>query len=147
MRQRLKEAQAKDPFCRSAFVGLAKELLPSTARRKLAFPDASAKGSLSAAVQTRATADTHDEGEGDAELEGAGTELPAPESNGIDRSRKRGKSGGGSGGISGTGPKGSALPQAVQSFHKLSESELNSCLLYTSPSPRDLSTSRMPSSA
>ena len=27
------------------------------------------------------------------------------------------------------------------------EEELSSCLLYTSPSPRDLSTSRMPSSA
>ena len=46
MRQRLKEAQAKDPFCRSAFVCLAKELLPSTARRKIAFPDAPAKGGL-----------------------------------------------------------------------------------------------------
>ena len=30
---------------------------------------------------------------------------------------------------------------------KLFESKLNACLLYTSPSPRDLSTSRMPSSA
>ena len=30
---------------------------------------------------------------------------------------------------------------------KLSEMLTNSCLLYTSPSPRDLSTSRMPSSA
>ena len=30
---------------------------------------------------------------------------------------------------------------------KLSEAELMTCLLYTSPSPRDLSTSRMPSSA
>ena len=29
----------------------------------------------------------------------------------------------------------------------LSDEELSSCLLYTSPSPRDLSTSRMPSSA
>ena len=27
------------------------------------------------------------------------------------------------------------------------DEEINSCLLYTSPSPRDLSTSRMPSSA
>ena len=27
------------------------------------------------------------------------------------------------------------------------DGELNTCLLYTSPSPRDLSTSRMPSSA
>ena len=30
---------------------------------------------------------------------------------------------------------------------RLSSPELSSCLLYTSPSPRDLSTSRMPSSA
>ena len=29
----------------------------------------------------------------------------------------------------------------------IDESELKGCLLYTSPSPRDLSTSRMPSSA
>ena len=29
----------------------------------------------------------------------------------------------------------------------LEEDELKACLLYTSPSPRDLSTSRMPSSA
>ena len=31
--------------------------------------------------------------------------------------------------------------------HKFFRSMINSCLLYTSPSPRDLSTSRMPSSA
>ena len=30
---------------------------------------------------------------------------------------------------------------------KLSRKGFNNCLLYTSPSPRDLSTSRMPSSA
>ena len=35
------------------------------------------------------------------------------------------------------------------SFEKITEAidEVYSCLLYTSPSPRDLSTSRMPSSA
>jgi len=31
--------------------------------------------------------------------------------------------------------------------HKIQEERLKYCLLYTSPSPRDLSTSRMPSSA
>ena len=31
--------------------------------------------------------------------------------------------------------------------HKVCKEKLNDCLLYTSPSPRDLSTSRMPSSA
>ena len=36
-----------------------------------------------------------------------------------------------------------AVQKAKQSF----ESWSNTCLLYTSPSPRDLSTSRMPSSA
>ena len=30
---------------------------------------------------------------------------------------------------------------------KIESADFNSCLLYTSPSPRDLSTSRMPSSA
>ena len=35
----------------------------------------------------------------------------------------------------------------VQKNFQVKETELNSCLLYTSPSPRDLSTSRMPSSA
>ena len=30
---------------------------------------------------------------------------------------------------------------------KLADDAIDSCLLYTSPSPRDLSTSRMPSSA
>ena len=36
---------------------------------------------------------------------------------------------------------------ADQDGDALSISSINSCLLYTSPSPRDLSTSRMPSSA
>ena len=31
--------------------------------------------------------------------------------------------------------------------NSIDESKINNCLLYTSPSPRDLSTSRMPSSA
>ena len=35
----------------------------------------------------------------------------------------------------------------VQYLKNILESEYNICLLYTSPSPRDLSTSRMPSSA
>ena len=35
----------------------------------------------------------------------------------------------------------------VSSTGVLAKSELKACLLYTSPSPRDLSTSRMPSSA
>ena len=34
--------------------------------------------------------------------------------------------------------------QCLKAIH---EDGINSCLLYTSPSPRDLSTSRMPSSA
>ena len=42
-------------------------------------------------------------------------------------------------------------PSVVQMLKKLSKRELvnynKACLLYTSPSPRDLSTSRMPSSA
>ena len=41
-----------------------------------------------------------------------------------------------------------ALGLSIISVHFLSNFGLiNSCLLYTSPSPRDLSTSRMPSSA
>ena len=32
-------------------------------------------------------------------------------------------------------------------IHNLNQKGINTCLLYTSPSPRDLSTSRMPSSA
>ena len=34
-----------------------------------------------------------------------------------------------------------------EAFSKLDYAALKNCLLYTSPSPRDLSTSRMPSSA
>ena len=34
-----------------------------------------------------------------------------------------------------------------ESFTELTPDDLSHCLLYTSPSPRDLSTSRMPSSA
>ena len=37
--------------------------------------------------------------------------------------------------------------QVAKNFLLTNEVSLNSCLLYTSPSPRDLSTSRMPSSA
>ena len=39
--------------------------------------------------------------------------------------------------------KASGLGKAIDRF----ASYINNCLLYTSPSPRDLSTSRMPSSA
>ena len=40
------------------------------------------------------------------------------------------------------------MPEIIQVlFRSNDESLLNNCLLYTSPSPRDLSTSRMPSSA
>ena len=42
------------------------------------------------------------------------------------------------------------LPNTNIKFHKISDnafSYFRNCLLYTSPSPRDLSTSRMPSSA
>ena len=35
----------------------------------------------------------------------------------------------------------------IKNGNKLSENTFATCLLYTSPSPRDLSTSRMPSSA
>ena len=37
--------------------------------------------------------------------------------------------------------------EAVETIHEAIERGINFCLLYTSPSPRDLSTSRMPSSA
>ena len=43
--------------------------------------------------------------------------------------------------------KGLAVYVAVQEGEDVSQAILSSCLLYTSPSPRDLSTSRMPSSA
>ena len=55
--------------------------------------------------------------------------------------------------ISGTGPNGELLsPAAVESqsvFHPRTAEKINiqSCLLYTSPSPRDGLLSRMPSSA
>ena len=39
------------------------------------------------------------------------------------------------------------VPASIISDRKCHIVELNTCLLYTSPSPRDLSTSRMPSSA
>ena len=48
------------------------------------------------------------------------------------------------------GPEGTIVPQSGTlrpRFVKLSYDDLTPCLLYTSPSPRDLSTSRMPSSA
>ena len=41
----------------------------------------------------------------------------------------------------------SALLEAQKSLMDQMIGPINSCLLYTSPSPRDLSTSRMPSSA
>ena len=41
----------------------------------------------------------------------------------------------------------SGVPLVTNSTFKSPASDYNSCLLYTSPSPRDLSTSRMPSSA
>ena len=37
--------------------------------------------------------------------------------------------------------------ERIQYFEGVCIAKKNSCLLYTSPSPRDLSTSRMPSSA
>ena len=40
-----------------------------------------------------------------------------------------------------------SLSQSDPDLFKAINDELVSCLLYTSPSPRDLSTSRMPSSA
>ena len=41
----------------------------------------------------------------------------------------------------------SIFDMPVMADGKKNKRQLNSCLLYTSPSPRDLSTSRMPSSA
>ena len=38
-------------------------------------------------------------------------------------------------------------PNALKMLQALSTTDVTPCLLYTSPSPRDLSTSRMPSSA
>ena len=56
--------------------------------------------------------------------------------------------GSGKGKTSGRGVKGqkSRSGVAIKSFEG-GQMPLYSCLLYTSPSPRDLSTSRMPSSA
>ena len=46
------------------------------------------------------------------------------------------------------GPKGERkLPVRSEIKVELNDATLTVCLLYTSPSPRDLSTSRMPSSA
>ena len=42
---------------------------------------------------------------------------------------------------------GLEVAATLQMLHGRSLDEINACLLYTSPSPRDLSTSRMPSSA
>ena len=50
-----------------------------------------------------------------------------------------------------TGPNGSGKSNLYRALRLLAETAqggvVNACLLYTSPSPRDLSTSRMPSSA
>ena len=43
--------------------------------------------------------------------------------------------------------KNVSMEERFQAVLKLSEEPRNSCLLYTSPSPRDRSLSRMPSSA
>ena len=39
------------------------------------------------------------------------------------------------------------VTSAMQSIETFGHTAIGTCLLYTSPSPRDLSTSRMPSSA
>ena len=44
-------------------------------------------------------------------------------------------------------PEDSVLANDIERFRFFSQGYLYRCLLYTSPSPRDLSTSRMPSSA
>ena len=47
-------------------------------------------------------------------------------------------------------PKGVTCPMDLSSYFRINSGDsgqFESCLLYTSPSPRDLSTSRMPSSA
>ena len=43
--------------------------------------------------------------------------------------------------------KAKNLPNRLQSYVSEKNHIIRTCLLYTSPSPRDLSTSRMPSSA
>ena len=43
--------------------------------------------------------------------------------------------------------KGPKNPPGIKESYRYMLEDLWSCLLYTSPSPRDLSTSRMPSSA
>ena len=44
-------------------------------------------------------------------------------------------------------PDPDVIPEAKEDGEEEEEKNDNICLLYTSPSPRDLSTSRMPSSA
>ena len=44
-------------------------------------------------------------------------------------------------------PEKKAMTKGVAKTPPVVDERLQSCLLYTSPSPRDLSTSRMPSSA
>ena len=44
------------------------------------------------------------------------------------------------------GPVGVA-PKMIDHLRGITDAPVHACLLYTSPSPRDLSTSRMPSSA
>ena len=51
--------------------------------------------------------------------------------------------GGGTGGLGAI----KAADGATSLYQNIASADTNSCLLYTSPSPRDLSTSRMPSSA
>ena len=47
----------------------------------------------------------------------------------------------------GTKPEINVNPYAIRAMKDANIDISNNCLLYTSPSPRDLSTSRMPSSA
>ena len=44
-------------------------------------------------------------------------------------------------------PVGEDQKQHLELARDIAQQRINACLLYTSPSPRDLSTSRMPSSA
>ena len=50
-------------------------------------------------------------------------------------------------GVSSAGFIGENLSGTFEEIGKAFDGDASSCLLYTSPSPRDLSTSRMPSSA